>query len=281
MDNNQLPLFNRRTIIMGEGYRQLAAFKFKEATQHFEDVLYTGSETDAEASRALQVCEDWELLIRHDNESISKVYQKFRAYDFGSAPGMYQFKNALLEYITGRMLEADLFYLDDGKTVSDLLLELHHYEKAEKAVIREMGKHPGDHRLNYFLAQILWRNNKKGEAKKILAKALLCDPCQVPSARIEYKDLHTLIRNKSAEMAPAFGWVRGILPLVPLPEGIKSCSEAHQKAIESYRLLYLADQAAINHNRSKRLEYRKNYTHKRPIYTRNILRYSRKEIIEL
>src|SRR5699024_1134892 len=96
-------------------------------------------------------------------------------------------------------------------------------------------------------------------------QALLRNPCRVPYDRIEYDGLLTLIENEGAEMAPAFGWVRGILPLVPLPDEIEICSDVHRKATDCYRLLKLADQAAINNNRSKRLEYRQKLYEQAPV----------------
>lgn len=264
MNDQQLPLFNRRTIIMGEGYRQLAAFKFKEAMQHFEDAHHARLETDKEVAGALQACEYWQPMMQHSGESIDNIYEKFRRYDFGQVPGLQQFKHALLKHITNEMLATDRFYLNDNKIVPDLLLELQHDKKAEEVVTQNMEKHPDDSQLTYFLAQTQWKNNKQGEAKKNLARALLGNPCNIPYERIEYKGLITLIEKVGAEMAPAFGWVRNILPLISLPQEIKICSEAHRRAIKSYRYLYLADKAAVNNNRTRRLDYRKKLNEQAP-----------------
>jgi predicted Zn-dependent protease len=269
MNPNQLPIFDRHTMIMGEGYRWLASFKFEKAAQHFEDAVHTSSGAESEPDEALQACNYWQPLIQQRRESpreqsLNELYQKFRLYDFGSASGLRQFKRALLEYITGRLLAADQFYINDEETVSDLLLELQRPDKAERVVEQRLEKQPRNDQLRYCLAQIQWQNNHKGEAKKHFARALLYDPCHIPFYRIKYKALNGLIDDVGAEMAPAFGWLRGILPLVQPPENIKMCSEMHQKGADSYQLLYLADRAAVKKNSEARLKYRKKLHNQAP-----------------
>lgn len=264
MGNNQLPLFDRCTKILGEGYRKLAAFKFEEARRHFKDALHSGSKKDKEADGALRACKYWEPLVQGSAGSINSIHKKFRSYDFGPAPGMQQFQHALIEHIVDLMLKTDQFYLEDNKTVSDLLMECYHYEKAEKVIAEEMEAHPTDSQLPYLLAQAQWQNNKSGESKKSFARALLRNPCCVPYERIEYNGLLTLIENEGAEMGPAFGWVRGILPLVLLPEGIKPCSETHQKAVKSYRLLYSADKAVVSRDINACADYRRKLSEHAP-----------------
>jgi predicted Zn-dependent protease len=269
MAKNQLPIFDRHTMIMGEGYRWLASFKFVKAAQYFEDVSHANPGTESEAEKALQACNYWQHLIRQRRESpqdqsIDEVYKKFRLYDFDSTSGLRQFKRALLEYITDRLLADDQFYINDEETISDLLLELQRPDKAERIVEQRLEKQHQDDQLRYCLAQIQWQNNHKGEAKKNFARALLYDPCHVPFHRIKYQALNRLIDDVGAEMAPAFGWLRGILPLVQPPENIKMCSEMHQKGVDSYKLLYLADRAAVKKNSEARLKYRKKLHNQAP-----------------
>src|SRR5690554_1945612 len=107
MSFSQLPIFNRHTLIMGEGYRQLAALKFKEAEELFLDVLQNEQVDAREIDEALHVCEYWKPLVQQNNE-INRVYQinlyeKFRLYNFEDTPGLQQFKHALLRYITGQL----------------------------------------------------------------------------------------------------------------------------------------------------------------------------------
>jgi tetratricopeptide (TPR) repeat protein len=255
-------------MIMGEGYRRLAAFQFEEAKEYFREVQDNGGETEGEVDRAAKACEYWQPLLRHkelfDRYFTDNLYKRFRQYDFGPASGLQQFKQALLEHIAHEMIAAGRFYIDDHETVADLLLELNHTERAEEAVLQEVEKHPNDYQLFYYLAQIQWQSHQQGEAKKHWAQALLHDPRHVPFNRIEYEGLNALIHDVGAEMAPAFGWVRDVLPLVPLPEDVTIGSDAHRKAVDSYRLLCRADRAAVKGNRNDRIKYRKNLYHQAP-----------------
>jgi hypothetical protein len=258
----QLSIFDPHTMIMGEGYRRLAAFEFEEARQHFKDARNNKRDAEKEADLALQVCEDWQLLAEQNDgfshtADVQELYKYFRRYDFGASSGIWLFKQALFEYFVNQMITAGHFYFHNNDTVADLLLEFHQPRKAEKTVLQEIKKHPYDYQLSYYLAQIQLQNHQKGEAKKNFARALLYDPCHVSFKRIEYKKLKILIDDVGAEMAPAFGWVRRILPLITVPEKIEICSEMHQEALDCYRLLLLADRAAIKGNCTARLKYQK------------------------
>jgi len=136
-------------------------------------------------------------------------------------------------------------------------MEIRLDKKAEKAVLRRIEDHPDDPQLRYSLGQIQWRIKQKGEAKKNYTRGLLRDPCRVPSHRILYKQLKILIGDVGAEMSPAFGWVRGFLPLVSIPEHLTICSDAHQRAADCYQLLLQANAALKKNDLDTCVKYRK------------------------
>ena len=276
-DPNQLPLFNREAMILAEGYRCLAGFKISEAVQYFHDVLdRMGSEPDSfeqeEARRALETCKDWQPLVLQNNHGkpdflvhSDEIYKKFSDYDFANFSGIRQFQNALHRAITKRMLETGHFYIDkENKTCADLLMELGRHKEAEELVLLQMEREPEDNHLYYCLAEIQWKSNKQGEAKKNYARGLLYDPCRLPDSRMVYKKLSDLIDAEGPEMAPAFGWVRGILPLVYLRNDLESCSNTHRHAMDCYRLLWSADKALQKRNMDVCFEYRKELKAKAP-----------------
>jgi hypothetical protein len=276
-DPKQLQLFNRETMIMANGYHCLAAFRFIEAEQYFNNVLESlGPETDSgeykDARRALETCNDWRPLVMQSNDGESliqlrngELYKTFRDYDFANISGIRQFQNALLQAIANRMLETGQFYTGkENETSADLLMELGRQKKAEELVQFQMEQHPGDYHLFYCLAQIQWNNHKPGEAKKNYVRGLLYDPCRLPFGRLVYKKLSDLIDTVGPEMAPAFGWVRGILPLVYLQNDVNSCSNAHNHAVDCYRLLWAADKALQKRNMDSCVEYRKELKAKAP-----------------
>lgn len=242
----------------------MAAFEFDEAEQNFSAVLHAEQGDEVEISNALRACKYWQTMVQQNNEepktcSIKELYEEFRRYEFGNIPGLHQLKDALLKYITGRVLSKNCFYINgrDGETVSDLLMELSQFNKAENVVLHRIEQQPDDIQLRYSLAQIQWLNKQKGEAVKNYTLGLLHNPCQVPLHRILYKQLKSLMEDVGAEMTPAFGWVRGILPLVYIRENPTIYSEAHQQAVDCYRLLLQADTALKKNDIDSCVEYRK------------------------
>lgn len=259
---------------MGEGYRCLAAFKFDKAEEQFRNVLDAEADVNEEVLSAIRVCDDWrEFASRYKNRAydasinIDELYVRFRHYNFYNTPGLQQFQNSLLHYIAEFMISANRFYLDENTTVSDILLEISQRKKAEKVIIQRLENTPADHYAKYCIAEVQWKSDLKGAANKNYADALLCDPCRIPFSRIHNKQLKALIQSAGAEMAPCFGWVRGILPLIPLQADVKPCNETHRKALESYRLLRSADKALVKNDMELCYKYRKElYEHAPDLY---------------
>jgi tetratricopeptide (TPR) repeat protein len=250
MNEPQLPLFDWSTSIMGEGYRRLAAFEFDEAAKQFSEVRFAGQGDEEEITRALGACRFWQKKMVQLTEEpgaypISKFYNEFRNFPFGLVPGLHQLKKALLEYITECLLAGDHYFIDgsDGGTVADLLMELRRYKKAEKSLLQWIEQKPANFHLRYSLAQVQWMNKQKGEAKKNYVRGLVLNPCRVLFHRILFDQLTELIEDVGAEMAPAYGWVRHLLPLISVPDDLSFCSESHRKAVDCYRLLWSANRA--------------------------------------
>jgi len=267
-DKHQISLFSRETLILSEGYRCLSAFRFEEAKRFFNDVLTSDSDPESgdrkAAKRALKLGKYWHPLVLQKKtepslfQESNSLYREFREYNFANFPGEQQFRQALLLMITDQMLEMGRFYTGVGSvTVSDLLMELGRHKKAEEVVHQQMEVQPDDHQLYFILGQIQWQNRKKGEAKKNYTRGLLHNPCGSPSERIVFRELKKLIESEGPEMAPAFGWVRGVLLLIPPPDVVNFCSTDHRHALGCYRLLWQADRAVRNRNSEACVEYRK------------------------
>jgi len=267
MNEPQLPLFDWVTTVMSEGYRKLAAFQFDEAEEHFRDVHQADQGGEEEVDKALSASSFWRSLVEQNREnpdtfSADKIYEELRRYEFGNMPGLLQLKKALLEYIADCLISGDRFYIHingrGSETVTDLLMELRQYKKAEKLILHRIEHHPDDVQIRYSLAQIQWLSKQQGEARKNYARALLHDPCQVPLHRILYQQLNNLIEGVGTEMAPAYGWVRGVLPLVLNRQEVTYCSGTHRRAVDCYRLLYQADKALKKNDLDSCVEHRKN-----------------------
>ena len=58
-------------------------------------------------------------------------------------------------------------------------------------------------------------------------------------------------------MAPAYGWLRNIVPFVSLPAAINICDEEHQKALDIFRLLQQAERSLNSNDMKSYINYRK------------------------
>jgi len=266
---HQVSLFSREMMILSEGYRCLSAFRFEEAKRFFNDVLTSDPDPESvdheAAKRALKHCKYWRPLVSLKNstqpslfQDSNSLYGEFHEYEFANIPGEQQFRQALLRMIADQMLAMNRFYTGEGSvTVSDLLMELGRHKKAEEVVHQQMESQPDDHQLFFCLGQIQWYIRKKGEAKKSYSRGFLLNPCDPPFERIVFRELNNLIESEGPVMAPSFGWVRGVLPLVPPPNRVNFCSTEHRRAVECYRLLWQADRAARKRDTDACVEYRK------------------------
>ena len=262
MNEPQLPLFDWVTTVMSEGYRCMAEFRFDEAEEYFKEVQESDQEDEGEVNKAKMACSLWRrLLVQHRQNSdefpTEALYKELLDFKFENVPGLHQLKKALLEYITKCFISDHRYYIYEDITVADLLMELREYEKAEQLIIYWYEHHPDDAQIQYSLAQIQWLNKQKGEAKKNYARALLYDPCRVPFHRILYPQLKNLIEDVGAEIAPAYGWVRGVLPMVSVRQKITYCSDAHRWAENCYQLFLRADKALKKNDMDVCVEVRK------------------------
>ncbi len=58
-------------------------------------------------------------------------------------------------------------------------------------------------------------------------------------------------------MAPAYGWLQNVVPLISLSDEIEICNSEHRKALECYRLLLGANKALLNHHQALSVQIRK------------------------
>ncbi len=231
----------------------------------------TGTGNLEDIQKIIEACHYWRTRIqypavsRSPQETITILISDFIGYSFASE--MAGFKKALVRHIAGCMLNETDIGFNDIETVFDLLLDIQDYQIAENLVTQHINRHPMNKISLYLQAQVLWLIGNYSEANIAYARALLCCPGRLPEKRIVNNKLNDLIRSCGPAMAPAFGWVRGVLPFVPQTDEIKACDEEHLRALESYRLLQKAYHALNNEDLKSCVNYRKQLkTHSPVLY---------------
>ncbi|MEX2403310.1 MAG: hypothetical protein WD625_04205, partial [Balneolales bacterium] len=124
-------------------------------------------------------------------------------------------------------------------------------------VLKGQLKQEPENDIRFRLAQIQWVNGKRNEAKKNYALGLLLAPDNIFLNGIQSSEIKKTIEIHGPEMAPAYGWVNGALPLVRVPETVIAYSVTHRKALRSYQLLGMAEESARVKDAEACFNYRK------------------------
>ena len=190
------------------------------------------------------------------------LLEDFSHYPFTA--GIRKFKKALLNYLADRISREADTDVKNMETTFDLLLGIDDFRKAENLVSQYKRQFPENHGFLYLLAQAQWLNGNKVEARSNYARALLYHPDQFSARRIEPGPLKKLIESYGPAMAPAYGWLRNILPSIPLTGKVKTEGIEHGRAIMCYRLMQQADESLKNNDTKSRIQFRKQLKEQSP-----------------
>jgi len=196
---------------------------------------------------ALVACEFWQSKIpaqpdiQVDEGRLSLLLHDFIRYPF-SAP-LSGLKKALLVHIAESAWNTNPISLPLLETIFDLLLALPDLPSAMRLVQRRSSQSPGEKCLPYLMGQAQWRNGDKNEARANYIRVCLLHPDTAYCKRIEIDRAKMQAQQHGVTWIPACGWIFGFLPLISLPENIRTQSEDHQQAVAVYRLLCLSETA--------------------------------------
>ncbi len=235
---------------------------FDEAESVFLQVKKKHVSTDPETEEALFCTNYWKKVF-DELESTSRVkaipflYKETNRFNFSNTWGQQQFRSALIRHLISLMQQQNMFHVNDQVVLSDLFLQIGQTDKAEEALTGQLSTNQQDNNLRFRLAQIHWLNGLKGEARRYYALGLLLNPASVPRLFLECDETADLIDKYGPEMAPAYGWVFGMLPLLRLPDEISVSGDSHRKALDCYRLLRKAEKASKGGDMDECVKYRK------------------------
>jgi len=261
-DHSQLPLFSWQNEVLAEGYQQLAAFNFDEAEFVFLQLREKYVSADPEMEDALVCTRYWKEVFQqlektNSANSIAFLHDEISQFRFKKTWGQQRFRSVLIHHLIGLMQRYDVFYVNSLTTLSDLFLQLKEYKKAVQVLSDRVSVAEQDNRLRFRLAQAQWKMKEKRDARRNYALGLLINPASVPLEFLECGETVDLLRSRGPEMAPAYGWVFGILPLVQPPDNISPGNDTHLKALTCYRFLIKAEKASIHDDPDATVEYRK------------------------
>ena len=113
-----------------------------------------------------------------------------------------------------------------------------------------------DGKILVYLGNCLWLRGRTAEARAIYAKALLTSPWDMKLEGFTDKELVEAIVEEDIYMAPLYGWLRRILPLIDI-----DIEEPHDKNHEWLLMIYntikLAEKARLQNDHKEMVEMRR------------------------
>lgn len=234
MDELQPSLWDNLELERGIEY--LNKLQIKEAIQQL-NVALRSSINREDTQKAIDAAKYWQpkiarALKRKDSPDIEYLLSDFGSFSF--IPRLYGFRQNLLGFIADCEMKKPDAPFTEALPIFDLLLKLKYFEKAESLISFFIERHPQKHDLRYFLGQVQWLKGEKGKSRRNYLMALLNAPGGVRPDRIEHSGLRNIVEKSGFVLAPAYGWIQGILPLYSSPEEITALNNVHQKALNGY-----------------------------------------------
>jgi tetratricopeptide (TPR) repeat protein len=244
VEEGQLDLFGIDRIKLGEGYAALKQLDLDRAASIFNELILENHDfSDANQGYAMAVeWSDtlWDVETRIHQESATVLWHKIQTYPFGQWGG--ELRTALIRK-TIALIDGDAtFYIPPDLCLGYLFLELADYERAEGAYRQLLEKQPNDTKLICRLVNSIFLQKRQSEARHYYAKALLAFPLEAHPNSLEDTEVKDIIKECGVLLAPVYGWLRGVLPLVDIDD-IRAMDEEHAKALIIYRSVYLAESA--------------------------------------
>lgn len=251
----QLDLFQWDRIMVGKGYNSLGTFAFHEARLCFTKVIKAVPEHH-DAGCGLRDLEFWEEVFREiaemDPESSALfLWDRINAFPFAKSEAAQGLKSNLLRRLLSLLADHPLFYHPPDLCRGYLFLRIGDFAAAEKHLLQLLAEHPHNGRLHGYLADALWMQGRLEPAWAAYVTALLLAPEEVAVEAIRNTSLVALIEEHGPALAPVFGFLKGLFPLIAPPATLTT-SEAL-----AYGYLYRAEEARRHGNHQAMVAARK------------------------
>lgn len=259
METRQITIWDN--ISLEQGTQCLSGMEFDKAESHFLTAMKSGSAEPDNVRKLMEACQYWRQRIQTSNEPeyTAEMFEELLS-DYNNYPftrSMAGLKKSLLTFIIRQLRNLPAAGIALFEAVFDFCIKSKEYSQAEDLVFTINLQHPNNRVSLYLLAQAQWLQGNFSEANRNYTIGLLRHPDTCPLNKIENRKLKDIILALGPESAPAFGFIRRILPLMPGEEKIMVRNEIHQKAIECYRLLCRAHEAMNNNDMKNYVNFRK------------------------
>jgi len=214
----QLHLFQWDLIEAGNGHACLAKLDFDQAEAHFSRVLVAlpGHQMAESGLRSVQY---WQQVFEAIDdvervEAFTCLWQRIKAFSFPATEASRMLRANLIRHLLFLINGTATLYVPPDLCSGYLHLQLGEYLTAETHLRTLIECSPDNGRLYGYLADALWLQGRREIAGGVYATALLVDPQQVNVSDLCNRQLAQVIEQHGAALAPVYGFLRGVLPLV-------------------------------------------------------------------
>lgn len=272
----QLNLFEWDIIAIGSGYSSLARFEFHEAHGFFARVLQALPD-HPRASQGIKDTEYWEQTFRElqliNGEEVFRLgWNSICRFRFDHSQNHSLLRLNVLRHLQTMMNDRPDFYDPPQLCSGYLLLQLGKFGSAEQHLCLLLETQPNAGLIHLYLAESLWLQKKEELAGPSYARALLLDPFETCRQNISNKILVRLCEERGPALAPIYGFIAGILPLVDV-EVMPSSPE-----IRIYAVLRRAEQSHRNGSHQQMIAARRELKYLAPEIFHDYLEATKKNI---
>lgn len=256
--DGQLDLFGQERIKLGEGYAALARLEPDKAAAIFGDLVRENPDfADAAEGKAMAIewgDSLWEIESLKPEAAALSLWDKVRSASFGFwGDGL---RKALIRRAIDLIWNTEDFFIPPALCLGFLHFEAGQYEQAERALRKLLEKHPDNIRLLCLLGNSLVLQRRPAEARSLYAKALLRSPGDLDAGAFSDDATAALVRMHGCCLAPIYGWMEGVLPLLDAGQETAHDQE-HDRALGIYRVITRAERALKRRDHAGMVEQRK------------------------
>ncbi len=214
----QLNLFDWHIIVTASGLAALSRLDFEGARSRFMEVLKSLPEY-REAECGLRNVEFWEHVFvtmggLGFEEALSFLWTNINGFSFDNSGHSQILRHTLVRRLQTLLGNRPTYYDPPSLCSGYLHLQLEEYVEAETDLRLLLADRPNDGLIHFYLAESLWLQGRTEAAGPVYAGALLLAPQEISKRKVSFTPLQIILQEFGPELAPVYGYLNGVLPLV-------------------------------------------------------------------
>jgi len=219
---DQLELFAPDRLKVGEGLDALGRLDLERAAAVFERLV--AEYPDAGDAVAWGAAARWwqEVFSRaeamEDRERAVLLWESLKRCRVDRVLATGALRQAVVVRVVDLLERSGAVFVPPDLCVGSAYLEAGRDGEAEKALGAAVAQGPSNGALLGLHGDALWVLGRREEARAVYARALVTDPATVLVVALKDRELREIVGRWGAPLAPVWGWLAGVLPLLACGE---------------------------------------------------------------